>query len=52
MVDDYYKQHSEEAEEMGLKINQKDGVIDEMIELRQIRPRQRGCRGQMMDVVD
>ncbi len=30
MVEDYYKQHPEEAEEMGLKIYRNDGVIDEM----------------------
>ena len=32
MVEDYYKQHPEEAEEMGLKIYRNDGVIDEMTE--------------------
>ncbi len=29
MVEDYYKQHPEEAEEIGLKIYRNDGVIDE-----------------------
>jgi hypothetical protein len=33
MVEDYYKQHPEEAEEIGLKIYRNDGVIDEMTEL-------------------
>ena len=33
MVEDYYKQHPEEAEEMGLNIYRNDGVIDEMTEL-------------------
>ena len=32
MVEDYYNQHPEEAEEMGLKIYRNDGVIDEMAE--------------------
>ncbi len=32
MVEDYYKQHPEEAEEIGLKIYRNDGVIDEMSE--------------------
>ena len=32
MVEDYYKQHPEEAEEMGLKSYRNDGVIDEMTE--------------------
>ena len=32
MVEDYYKQHPEEAEEMGLNIYRNDGVIDEMTE--------------------
>ena len=32
MVEDYYKQHQQEAEEMGLKIYRNDGVIDEMTE--------------------
>ena len=33
MVGDCYKQHPEEAEEIGLKIYRNDGVIDEMTEL-------------------
>jgi hypothetical protein len=33
MVEDYYKQHPEEEEEIGLKIYKNDGVIDEMTEL-------------------
>ena len=33
MVEDYYKQHPEEAEEIGLKIYRNDGVIDEMTEM-------------------
>jgi len=32
MVENYYKQHPEEAEETGLKIYQNNGVIDEMTE--------------------
>ena len=32
MVEDCYKQHPEEAEEMGLKIYRNDGVIDETTE--------------------
>jgi hypothetical protein len=33
MVEDYYKQHTEEAEEIDLKIYRNDGAIDEMTEL-------------------
>ena len=33
MVEDCYKQHPEEAEEIGLKIYRNDGVIDELTEL-------------------
>ncbi len=33
MVEDYYKQHPEEDEEIGLKIYRDDGVIDERTEL-------------------
>ena len=32
IVEDYYKQHPEEAKEMRLKIYMNDGVIDEMTE--------------------
>ena len=32
MVEDYYNQQPEEAKEMGLKIYQNDGVIDEKTE--------------------
>ena len=32
MVEDYYKQHPEEAEEMGLRMCRNDGMIDEMTE--------------------
>ena len=33
MVEDYYKQHPEEAEEISLKIYRNDGVIDEITEV-------------------
>ena len=33
MLEDYYKQHQEEAEEIGLKIYRNIGVIDETTEL-------------------
>jgi hypothetical protein len=33
MVEDYYKQQPEKAEEMGVKMYWNDGVIDEMTEL-------------------
>ena len=32
MVEDYYTEHPEEAEKIGLKIYKNDGVIDEMTE--------------------
>jgi hypothetical protein len=37
MVEDYYNQHPEEAEEMGLKIYQDDRVIDEMTKLEVLK---------------
>jgi hypothetical protein len=32
MIQDYYKQHPEEAEDIGLRIYTDDGIVDELTE--------------------
>ena len=45
MVEDYYTEHPEEAEEIGLKIYRNDGVIEEMTELKAHKIAQKRMQG-------